>query len=75
MKQRIKNAIEAFGILALCTGNHEPLIHLSEIMGVTPVNEDTEVHDIIDHLLGVLDKAPDQYLESILDQLNEFQYI
>ena len=44
-------------------------------MGVTPVNEDTEVHDIIDHLLGVLDKAPDQYLESILDQLNEFQYI
>lgn len=75
MKHRIKNAIEAFGILALCTGNHEPLIHLSEIMGVTPVNHETEIHDIIDHLLGVIDKAPDQYLESILDQLNEFQYI
>jgi hypothetical protein len=73
--QRLKSTVEQFAILALYSGHIDPLIHLSEIMGVTPVNEDTEVHDIIDHLIKVTECNDDDYFNTIAPKLIEFCYI
>jgi hypothetical protein len=73
--QRLKMTIEQFAVLALYNGHTDPLIHLSEIMGVTPVNEDTEVHDIIDHLIKVAESEDDTYFHTIAPKLIEFCYI
>jgi hypothetical protein len=73
--QRLKMTIEQFAVLALYSGHTDPLIHLSEIMGVTPVNEDTEVHDIIDHLIKVAESEDDVYFNTIAPKLIEFCYI
>jgi hypothetical protein len=72
---RLKMTIEQFAVLALYNGHTDPLIHLSEIMGVTPVNEDTEVHDIIDHLIKVAESEDDVYFNTIAPKLIEFCYI
>jgi hypothetical protein len=75
-RNRIKNAIETFGTLAIFSDNEQPLRHIAEIIGINEYHSTMEAHDIINDMLYELQYLADEQIEtSIWPLMEEFQYV
>jgi hypothetical protein len=75
-RNRIKNAIETFGTLAIFSDNEQPLRHIAEIIGINEYHSTTEAHDIINDMLYELQYITDEQIETrIWPLMEEFQYV
>jgi hypothetical protein len=75
-RNRIKNAIETFGTLAIFSDNEQPLRHIAEIIGLPTYQSTDEANDIINDMLCELQYITDAQVEDrIWPLMEEFQYV
>jgi hypothetical protein len=75
-RNRIKNAVETFGTLAIFSDNEQPLRHIAEIIGINEYQLTDEAHEIINGMLSELQYITDEQIETrIWPLMEEFQYV